>query len=64
MLITSMTTAAAFCATAITSPIPELQNFGIFAAVVILIDYALVMTFLCAVVIIVRARDLHACTPS
>lgn len=44
MLITSLTTCAAFVATAASSPIPTLQNFGIFAAGVILIDYALVMS--------------------
>eukprot|EP00964_Phaeocystis_antarctica_P151860 scaffold119540_cov66-Phaeocystis_antarctica.AAC.3 len=52
MLITSLTTCAAFVATAASSPIPTLQNFGIFAAGVILIDYALVMTFLCSGVVI------------
>ena len=44
MLITSLTTCAAFVATAASSPIPTLQNFGIFAAGVVLIDYALVMS--------------------
>ena len=48
MLITSLTTCSAFVASALSSPIPELQNFGIFAACVILLDYLLVMTFLCA----------------
>lgn len=52
MLITSLTTCAAFIASALSSPIPELQNFGIFAAFVIFIDYVLVMTFLCANTII------------
>jgi len=52
MLITSLTTAAAFVATAASSPIPTLQNFGIFAAWVILIDYVLVMTLLCSCVVI------------
>ena len=47
MLITSLTTCAAFIASALSCPIPELQNFGIFAAFVIFIDYVLVMTFLC-----------------
>ena len=48
MLITSLTTCSAFIASSVSSPIPELQNFGIFAACVIAIDYILVMTFLCA----------------
>ena len=52
MLITSLTTCSAFVASAVSSPIPELQNFGIFAASVIAIDYLLVMTFLCANTII------------
>jgi len=51
MLITSCTTCAAFIATAASSPIPTLQNFGIFAAAVIFFDYTLVMTFLCACVV-------------
>ena len=51
MLITSLTTCAAFVATAAASPIPTLQNFGIFCAVVILVDYALVMTFFTACVV-------------
>merc|ERR1719440_1288706 len=51
MLITSCTTCAAFIATAASSPIPTLQNFGIFAAAVIFFDYVLVMTFLCACVV-------------
>jgi hypothetical protein len=48
MLITSFTTCAAFIASALTSEIPELVNFGIFAAFVIFADYIMVMTFLCA----------------
>jgi len=52
MLITSLTTCAAFIASALSCPIPELQNFGIFAAFVIFIDYVLVMTFLCANVVL------------
>ena len=48
MLITSLTTCSAFVAAALSSPIPDLQNFGIFAACVIFLDYALVMSFLCA----------------
>ena len=52
MLITSLTTASAFFATALSSPIPTLQVFGIFAASVIILDYVLVMTLLCASVVI------------
>ena len=52
MLITSLTTACAFVTTAMSAPIPTLQLFGIFAACVILFDYLLVMTFLCAGVVI------------
>jgi len=52
MFITSLTTASAFVATAVTSPIPTLQVVGIFAAAVIIIDYVLVMTFLCASVVV------------
>jgi len=52
MLITSLTTACAFVATALTSPIPTLQVFGIYAAAVIILDYVLVMTFLCSSVVI------------
>jgi hypothetical protein len=37
---------------AASSPVPVLQNFGIFAACVILSDYLLVMTFLCTLVIV------------
>ena len=46
------TTCCAFVATAFSSPIPTLKNFGIFAAVVIILDYVLVMTFLCASVVV------------
>jgi hypothetical protein len=52
MLITSLTTASAFVATAISSPIPTLAVFGIFAAAVIILDYCLVMTFLCSCVVV------------
>ena len=43
MLITSLTTCSAFIASALASPIPELQNFGIFG-LCDLIDYVMVMT--------------------
>merc|ERR1712045_202807 len=39
MLVTSSTTFIAFLCTALT-PIPAIQSFGIFAAFVILVDYA------------------------
>ena len=52
MLITSLTTASAFVATSLSSPIPTLQAFGIFAAAVIIFDYVLVMTLLCSAVVI------------
>ena len=52
MLITSLTTACAFVVTAMSSPLPTLQNFGVFAAFVILLDYALVMTLLCSSVVV------------
>ena len=52
MLITSVTTCAAFIVSAASSPVPVLQNFGIFAACVIASDYLLVMTFLCTLVIV------------
>ena len=53
MLITSLTTCASFIAMALSSrEIPDLQNFGIFTALVIAIDYALVMTWLTAIVVI------------
>lgn len=52
MLITSATTCASFVASALSSSAPDLTNFGIFTATVILIDYILVMTLLCATVVI------------
>ena len=52
MLITSLTTACAFVATAAASPLPSLQLFGLFAACVILFDYLLVMTLLCSACVI------------
>ncbi|EOD08765.1 hypothetical protein EMIHUDRAFT_105827 [Emiliania huxleyi CCMP1516] len=53
MLITSLTTCASFIATAIASgQIPDLQNFGIFTALVIFIDYTLVMTWFTAIVVV------------
>jgi len=55
MAITSATTCAAFLCTLIT-PLPSIQSFGIFAAVVIFIDYALVMTLFCTAVVIYHNR--------
>jgi len=51
MAITSATTCTAFLCTLIT-PLVQIQSFGIFAALVILIDYVLVMTLFCTSVII------------
>jgi len=45
MLITSVTTAASFMATGI-SPIMPLVSFGIFSALVIVVNYILIITFL------------------
>jgi len=51
MAITSATTCTAFLCTLIT-PLVQIQSFGIFAALVILMDYVLVMTLFCTSVII------------
>ena len=51
MLVTSLTTCAAFVATAFT-PLQDVQSFGIFTAIVIWVDYMQVITwFPCAVVV-------------
>jgi predicted RND superfamily exporter protein len=55
MGITSWTTCAAFLC-CLTTPLPGLQSFGIFAALVIFIDYVLVMTMYCTAVIIYHNR--------
>jgi predicted RND superfamily exporter protein len=55
MGITSWTTCAAFLCT-LTTPLPGLQSFGIFAALVIFVDYVLVMTMFCTAVIIYHNR--------
>lgn len=55
MAITSATTCAAFLCTLIT-PLVSIQSFGIFAAVVILVDYVLVMTLFCTAVVIYHDR--------
>lgn len=55
MAITSATTCAAFLCTLIT-PLAGVQSFGVFAAVVIFIDYVLVMSLFCTAVIIYHQR--------
>jgi predicted RND superfamily exporter protein len=55
MAITSATTCSAFLCTLIT-PLTSIQSFGIFAAVVILIDYILVMTLFCTAIVIYHDR--------
>lgn len=55
MAITSATTCAAFLCTLIT-PLAAVQSFGVFAAVVIFIDYVLVMSLFCTAVIIYHQR--------
>ena len=55
MLVTSATTCFAFLCTVI-SPIASTQSFGIFAALVILFDYILVMTLFCTSVVIYHDR--------
>ena len=55
MAITSTTTCFAFLCTII-SPIASTRSFGIFAALVILFDYILVMTLFCTSVVIYHDR--------
>lgn len=55
MAITSATTCSAFLCTLIT-PLTSIQSFGIFSAIVILIDYVLVMTLFCTSVVIYHDR--------
>ncbi|KAL3943277.1 MAG: hypothetical protein SGBAC_002648 [Bacillariaceae sp.] len=55
MAITSATTCSAFLCTLIT-PLTSIQSFGVFAAIVILIDYALVMSLFCTAVVIYHDR--------
>jgi hypothetical protein len=55
MLVTSATTCTAFLC-CFTSPISEPQNFGLFAALVILMDYVLVMTMFCTAVTVYHYR--------
>lgn len=51
MAITSATTCSAFLCTLVT-PLVDIRSFGIFAAIVIFIDYVLVMTLFCTAVVI------------
>jgi hypothetical protein len=51
MFITSLTTCAAFSATAF-SPLPDVQSFGIFSAIVIAVDYVLVITWFPCIVVL------------
>ena len=51
MAVTSATTCSAFLCT-VASPIASTKSFGIFAALVILFDYLLVMTLFCTSVVI------------
>lgn len=51
MLITSATTCSAFLCT-VASPIASTKSFGIFASLVIFMDYALVMTCFCTAVVL------------
>jgi len=51
MAITSATTCSAFLCTLLT-PLADVRAFGIFAALVILMDYILVMTLFCTAVVI------------
>ena len=55
MLITSTTTCAAFLC-CLATPIPGTQAFGIFAALVILMDYFFVMTMFCTAVMVYHNR--------
>lgn len=55
MMITSVTTCSAFLCTLIT-PLAGIRSFGIFAAIVILVDYILVMTLFCTAVVIYHDR--------
>jgi len=50
MFITSATTCAAFVCTAV-SPLPSIQSFGIFSAIVIATDYILIITWFPACVV-------------
>jgi predicted RND superfamily exporter protein len=55
MFITSFTTCAAFLC-CLGTPIPSVQGFGVFAALVIAADYLLVMTMFCSSVVVYHNR--------
>jgi len=63
MLITSATTCSAFLCTLLI-PIATVRAFGIFAAIVIFVDYVLVMTLYCTAVIIYHNKlERPGCCP-
>merc|ERR1712045_184511 len=63
MLITSATTCSAFLCTLLI-PIATVRAFGIFAAIVIFIDYALVMSLYCTAVVIYHNKfERPGCCP-
>lgn len=63
MLITSATTCSAFLCTLLI-PISAVRAFGIFAAIVIFIDYVLVMTLYCTAVVIYHNKlEKPGCCP-
>lgn len=55
MFVTSLTTCSAFLAT-LNTPLANVKSFGIFAALVILFDYVLVMTLYCSAVVVYHDR--------
>lgn len=63
MLITSATTCSAFLCTLLI-PISSVRAFGIFAAIVIFVDYVLVMTLYCTAVVIYHNKlERPGCCP-
>lgn len=66
MAITSATTCSAFLCTLLT-PLVSVQAFGIFAAIVIFVDYVLVMSLFCSATIIYHnkfEKDGFCCAPT
>ncbi|CAJ1934675.1 unnamed protein product [Cylindrotheca closterium] len=55
MFVTSATTSVAF-AFSLISPLPSVQSFGLFTAMVICLDYVLVMSLFCTAVVIYHDR--------
>jgi predicted RND superfamily exporter protein len=55
MFVTSLTTCSAFLAT-LSTPLASVKSFGVFAALVILFDFVLVMTLYCTAVVIYHDR--------